>query len=419
MKKKTYLSVGYFLAVRDLKRSNIWTTLLIVFVMALTYFNMLLLGGILGGLAEGVTGSFREFYSSDVLITPSSEKRLIEKTGDVLSVIESVPGVKAVSSRLTSVATVEYGYQTKLRPNDISEITSGFLVGIDPVVADKVTGLSAMMIEGEYLNPGDAEYILLGQDLLERYQSVAAIQSGSSLLKDVKVGSKVRISSGGNQKEFIVKGIIATGNGLIDQRMFVDLPIARAFLGNESLDMSEISLKLESGISQIQVKEIIERTVDNPNVIIETAEEAVPAETEEIKSTFSVLGDVIGGISLIVGAITIFIVIFVNAITRRKYIGILKGIGISVESIRTSYVTQAMFYATNGIILGAIFISLYLKPYFDIHPIVLPVAEGGLDITTNDLLVKGGLLALTALISGYIPAWIVTRQNTLDAILGR
>lgn len=418
-KKKPHLSVGFFLAYRDIRRSNFWTTLLIVFVMSLTYFNMLLLGGILGGLAEGVTDTFRDFYSSDILVTPSGEKKKIERTSDVLFAIDNLEGVVEVSPRLTSVATVEYGYGTKLRESDISETTSAVLTGIIPEKADAVTDLSTMLLEGDFLSSGDAEYVVLGKDMVERYQSVQQIRSGFSLLKDVQVGSKVRITSGTHQKEFIVKGIVGTENGLIDQRILMDLPTLRTFLEDSSLDVNEIAIRLEDESLQVQTKEILEKTIDNDNVIVETADEAVPDATEEIKSTFAVLGDVIGGISLVVGAITIFIVIFVNAITRRKYIGILKGIGISVETIRISYVFQAMFYAISGVILGAIFIGGYLKPYFDIHPIVLPVAQGGLDISIETLLIDGVLLVITSMISGFVPSWIVTRQNTLDAILGR
>ena len=418
-KKKPHLSVGFFLAYRDIRRSNFWTTLLIVFVMSLTYFNMLLLGGILGGLAEGVTDTFRDFYSSDILVTPNSEKRKIERTSDVLFVIDELEGVVAVSPRLISAATVEYGYGTKLRESDVSQTTSAVLTGIIPEKADIVTDLSTTLLEGEYLASGDAEYVMLGKDMIERYQSIQQTVTGFSILKDVQVGDKVRITSGSHQKEFIVKGIIGTENGLIDQRVFIDLPTLRTFLGDTSLDVSEIAIKLSDEPLQTKTKEVLEKTIDNENVVVETADEAVPDATEEIKNTFSILGDVIGGISLVVGAITIFIVIFVNAITRRKYIGILKGIGISVETIRISYIFQAMFYAISGVMLGALFIGGYLKPYFDIHPIVFPVAQGGLDVSPATLLIDGALLVITSMISGFVPSWIVTRQNTLDAILGR
>jgi len=61
----------------------------------------------------------------------------------------------------------------------------------------------------------------------------------------------------------------------------------------------------------------------------------------------------------------------------------------------------------------------FLKPYLDIHPLVLPIAEGGLAVTSKDLVIRGIILIITSIISGYIPAKLVTKQNTLDSILGR
>ena len=46
-KKDTSFSVGLFLATRDIRHSNPWTTALIIFVMSLTFLNMILIGGIL------------------------------------------------------------------------------------------------------------------------------------------------------------------------------------------------------------------------------------------------------------------------------------------------------------------------------------------------------------------------------------
>ncbi|MDQ5950729.1 MAG: FeeE, partial [Patescibacteria group bacterium] len=58
-------------------------------------------------------------------------------------------------------------------------------------------------------------------------------------------------------------------------------------------------------------------------------------------------------------------------------------------------------------------------PWFDLHPLKFPVTEGRLAITSSGLIVRGIILTITAFVSGYVPAKMVTKQNTLDAILGR
>src|SRR5690606_5412184 len=95
---------------------------------------------------------------------------------------------------------------------------------------------------------------------------------------------------------------------------------------------------------------------------VQTFEDAQPKFIQDMKDTFALLGNMIGSIGLAVSSITIFIVIFINAITRRKFIGILKGIGISNKSIEASYVFQSIFYAVIGSAIGFAFLYGFLEP---------------------------------------------------------
>ena len=97
----------------------------------------------------------------------------------------------------------------------------------------------------------------------------------------------------------------------------------------------------------------------------------------------------------------------------------MKGIGISARAIEISYVIQSLFYALSGILFSSFIVIWFLAPWFDLHPLKFPVTEGKLAVTTSGLILRGLILTITALISGYIPAKMVTKQNTLDAILGR
>jgi ABC-type lipoprotein release transport system permease subunit len=131
------------------------------------------------------------------------------------------------------------------------------------------------------------------------------------------------------------------------------------------------------------------------------------------------LGNLISSVGLVVASITIFIVIFVNAITRRRYIGILKGIGIESRVIEISYVIQSLFYAVVGMIIGTIFVFGFLEPYITQHPINFPFSDGILVVTWLGVFVRAAILCVATVIAGYIPARIVVNQNTLSAILGR
>lgn len=420
-KKGLSLSVGWFLAVRDIKRSNPWTTGLIIFVMSLTFFNMLLLGGILIGVVNGLFSSFRTYYSSDVILTPSPKKTYIDQTVTIVEKVKSLPGIDGMTIRYTTQGLLEYGYQTKVRTSDNSENASGTLTGIDPKAEDRVSDMSKKIVAGAYLNPEDYDTILVGSALTQKYATGGpGATLSDNILKTADVGSRVRLTVNGVSKTVLIKGIVSTGNSLMDGRIYMTDAEVRNLIGRSSLNANEIAIKLKPNVSPDSAKQYILKSINNdPDVSVKTYSEAIPSGSSQITTTFNLLNDIVGLIALIVGAITIFIVIYVNAITRRKYIGILKGIGISATAIEASYVFQAMFYALAGIFITSFILLGYVVPYFAIYPFELPLGKASLAISFSDILTKGTILAVTSFVSGYIPAWIVVKQNTLDAILGR
>jgi len=47
------------------------------------------------------------------------------------------------------------------------------------------------------------------------------------------------------------------------------------------------------------------------------------------------------------------------------------------------------------------------------------MADGELFLTQSYVSIRVVVLFVAAIISAFIPAWLIIRQNTLDAILGR
>ncbi len=131
------------------------------------------------------------------------------------------------------------------------------------------------------------------------------------------------------------------------------------------------------------------------------------------------LGNALSSFALIVASITIFIVVFINAVTKRKFIGIMKGIGVSPLAIECSYIFQAMFYGIVGSAVGLFLTFVVLKPFFDAHPINFPFSDGILVATPESAALRVVILLVVTFAAGYIPAKIIVRRNTLDAILGR
>ena len=94
-------------------------------------------------------------------------------------------------------------------------------------------------------------------------------------------------------------------------------------------------------------------------------------------------------------------------------------IGISSRTIEIAYMFQSLFYALAGTIIGIAVLYLVLVPFVDAHPINFPFSDGILVATWSGTLIRAFVLFIATVIAGYIPAKIIVKQNTLDAILGR
>jgi len=409
--------IGFFLAVRQIRRSSLWTTTLIIFVMVLTFLNLVVVSGILVGLIQGSVNAQQEQYTSDIIISTLNEKKYIENTSGLTALIRSLPQVEMYSARYLAAGTLEANYQTRTDPTDKTNTAIAQVAGIDPVVEDSITNLSDFIVEGEYLKPTDYDQILLGSSLLKEYVPVES--PGLTTLEGVRPGSKIRVNVNGVMREVTVKGIIESKVNETGQRAYMVQTQLRNLLGRSGYEVNEIVLQLKPGTDPQAIKQVLVKSGMDSIARIQTFEDAQPKFLKDIIKTFALLGNVFSSIGLVVASITIFIVIFINALTRRKFIGILKGIGIHGGAIKFSYVFQSIFYALCGVTVGLLIVYVLLVPYIARHPIDFPFSDGILVAPVVETALRSVLLVVASLIAGYIPARMIVNKNTLDSILGR
>lgn len=408
--------LGFYLAVRQLRRASLWTTGLIIFVMVLTFLNLVVVSGILVGLIQGSINSWRTEFTSDVIISTLDDKKYIENSANLIELLEGIPEIESISPRYSEGAILEANYKTR-KDTDKPNVASAQIMGIDPSSENAVTGLAGSIMEGSYLAPGDYDQVILGYFLLSQY--VPVDDPNFAALKDVRIGTKIRIQVGDVTREVTVKGIIKSKVDSLTRNAFMIDSQFRSMIGRNDGNVDQIAIKLKADADPIAVKRaLLLRGVDH-YAKVQTYADAQPQFLKDIINTFNMLGSAIGSIGLVVASITIFIVIFINAITRRKYIGILKGIGINGRVIEYSYVFQSMFYAVLGSGIGVIVLYGLLVPLFIAHPIDFPFSDGILVAPIDSTLFRVGLLVFATVIAGFIPAWMIIRKNTLDSILGR
>lgn len=408
--------IGLYLAVRQTKRASFWTTSLIIFVMVLTFLNLVVVSGILVGLIQGAVEAARVQYTSDVILSNLNDKTYIDNSPNIIKIVQALPEVENISARYQEGAVLEANYKTR-KDSDKPNVASSQIVGINPRNEDLVTGLSSSIIEGEYLNDGDYDKVIIGHYMLKQYIPVDS--PGFASLENVQVGTKIRFTVGEVTKEVTVKGILKTKVDEITRSVYMVDSQLRGLIGRSDGNVDQIVIKLKKGVDPLAVKDTLLRNGVGRFAKVQTYADAQPQFLKDIIATFNILGSVFSSVGLVVSSITIFIVIFINALTRRKFIGILKGIGINAEAIEISYILQSAFYAVCGSAIGLVLLYGILSPFIAAHPIDFPFSDGILVAPLGSTLFRVGLLVLSTLVAGYIPARLIVRKNTLDSILGR
>ncbi len=440
--KLSDIKVAVFLVFRYIRGANKWTTTLIFSVMVLTFLNLVVIGGILEGIIVGSLEGLRERALGDVILVPNEGRNFIERTQEIALNLKSDSRVRGVSIRNSVLAEVitNKEYRKVLNKNEKRSSVQVNILGVDPEVEDEVFNLSDFIIEGEYFSDDERNSILVGSGLVAKYSPF-----GDSVLEDVSPGdfvyvalerprdvgvfedddrTFVEVDNKEDTSDFVfqkyqIKGILRTKSGELDLKILMNKEEIKRFISNPGDNGSIMVARLYNPLDGGPVKKsLIDKGYEKYSDI-DTIDEAVGSYLNDIRVTFKTLGTIVGGIGVIVATITIFIIIFVTAAARQRFIGILKGIGISKTSIKLSYMLYALFFAFVGMTIGILLLKFFIDPYFVRNPIDFPFSDGILYITKAGLITRLVIIFLATLLAGYIPANIITKKPAIDAIMGR
>ena len=413
---KSTFRVAYFLAVRAIKNSSKWVTGFIIFVMVLTFLNLVVVSGILVGLIQGSEVAFRERFIGDLAVQKLDKKTYVENADQILKVIQNDSRVTSYSLKYSARGSLEANYKIR-RSDEIANKRGVGIYGVNIKDEDKTSHICSTLLEGECLLIEDApKYILIGKNITDKYSVVS--DADPTVLRNVEAGTKLRLKVGDVSNEYIVKGIYKMKAGELDQNVYMIDSELRRLAGLTNDQVSLISIRVSGG-QEAEVKQVLINNGFDRYAKIKTFAEGTPEFVKNMKDLFGFLGNFFGSIAIVVAAITLYIVIFVNALNKKKQIGILKGIGIRSSAIEISYMLQAMLYGLIGSTIAVIITFTILKPLFTAHPIDFPFSDGVLVAEWGTTMIRVAIMMFVTMIAGYIPAWMIVKKNTLNAILGR
>lgn len=411
------LQIGLFLGLRQIQRASVWSTVLIVTIIIFTFLNLVTLRGLLLGIVDGAQASARSESFGDINFAPLDTETRILQTERIKEMLGEYPEIEAFSTRYSGLATIEANYQERWDFSADPDVIAVNITGVDPAAEDATTHMHTLIQEGGFLEPGDSGYIVLGKYHIDRY--AAEYGDVFDSLKGIQVGDKVLVSVGGESREFIVKGVIDSKIDLVSVMAYISEVDFRRMFSRDDHNANSVVVRLRPGEDETVVRDRLRAAGMSQWAEVDGFNDDVPKFIIDVRDTFERLSWIVGATGLVVAAITIFIVVFINALSRRRQIGILKAIGITRRSIEFAYMIQAAVYAIVGSLVGVLVTQFLIIPYFAANPIDFPYSDVSLSVQSIELWLLCGAFLVVSMISGYLPASLITRQNTLDTILGR
>lgn len=408
------IRLALFLAFKSIWKGNRWAALLIVCVMALSFAQLVLTPAIISGVTKALNSQQINTLYGNVVIDPNSNSNYLDNASQILSLVAQQPGVVASTAHLGSGAHIEYKWQTGTDQTATSDGGDWRVIGIDPDTESKVTTISKSMIAGTYLSKGDSDQILLGVEI-----AGGPLASSAPFLNlgGVQVGDKVRLTFvDGEQRIYNVKGIFRAREGEADRQAFVSYSEMSSVLGPASSNgATQILVKTTKSAKDVVVAgELSKLGIDGQ---VRTWEE-YGGSVGGVVGSFNVIASLIGAIGLVVAAIVMFIVIYINVLNKKRQIGILRAIGVNRFAIYISYLCQALFYAVLGILAGGLLFGYVIQPYFAAHPLDLSI--GRVSLATDPSTIRNSVIGIlaAAVLAGIVPVINVMRHSIIKAIWG-
>jgi putative ABC transport system permease protein len=268
------------------------------------------------------------------------------------------------------------------------------------------------MIEGEFLTKDDRDKIVIGAQIAGA--DISRLELYSDSLKNVHAGDKVTVNyPGGFKKEYTVKGIFLNEFFESDLKTFItDDEYGLVQPGGK---VESINIKLEKGVPESYVIDQIKKL--RSDLQFRTWEERA-GFVKGFTDTLKVVNRILGFAAILVAAVTIFIVTYVDLINKRRQIGIERAIGINAPTIILSYELRALFYTIIGSSIGALVFIYAVVPIERAYPFKIPYGKVFLQLNYNNMIIYAGILVAVAIVAALIPAWRTIRISIIDAIWG-
>ncbi len=265
--------------------------------------------------------------------------------------------------------------------------------------------------EGRYFSPQEsksgAPVAVIGSDIAE-----GLFGSQNPIGKDVKMmGRKMRVIG-----VFEKRGQSLVGQN-IDEFMVVPMNFARAIMNVEDQNGAFIMAMTKDNVELVAMKDELRGLMRSIRKLKPKADDNFALnEMSLLSSGLDVLfgivgaaGAVIGGFSILVGGFGIANIMFVSVRERTNQIGIQKSLGAKNYFILLQFLLESIVLCLIGGSLGILIVYLLLLVFG-------PSIDFDIMLSLKNVIQGLSISAVIGVISGFIPAYIASRLDPVEAI---
>lgn len=398
------LRVAGLLAFASIRKGNMGVILLTILILVIVALNLLFVPSLIGGLVSGANERVINTYAGDIVVESSRENGLIRNAEQLITRIEDIDGVVKVAPRNSMGAKLSFE----------DERTECIVYGIQPERERLVFSIHESLVEGDYLDAGDTDKILLGMQLAGADRPALELYSRS--LKKVHAGDRVLVAfANGQEKRYTVKGVFYTELIQTDLQAFIS---EKEFLAVSMFGQNQVSslhVRIEPGTDAGVVAQEVSGIRGDIKVFTWQAYAGI---VRSMTDSFKVINVILDIVNLLIAAATVSIVTYIDVTSRRRQIGIQRAIGITPAAITLAYLMRALFYALIAAVLASLIFTNIIIPLEAQHPFHFPLGDVYLIVSLADKMRIALILLGAAVVAAFIPVQAVVRIKILDAIWG-
>jgi len=396
---------------------NIWRnkrrTAIILTAVVIGIWSMILLGSLMRGLAAGMI--------KNGIATLTGHLQIHHKGYRNDPAIEnSIRDPKVVFQALQNELPAGVLWSPRVRVNAVASNarhSSGVtLVGIDPVSEAKISFIGSAMSRGRYLSPDDKNGIIVGQALLDKFET--------------KLGRKLVLMSQDTKREIASRAfrIVGVFNAEMESTEKQYVFVNRA--------QSQKMLKLKNAISEISI--IFPANPDNPEAF-QALKSALSSQNFEIHTWRELLPFQMAYLKILDGFMWIwYLVVFVAmgfgivnttlmaVYERMREFGLLKALGMKPWWILREVLTESLLLLITGMAIGNFlgFICIYAlgSSGIDLSALAAGAEYAGMTrviypaIEIKDVLMSNFIVLFLGILVSAYPAVKAARFTPVEAL---